>query len=302
MKEAGHYYTVYYVSLAVGFEPEIAFRNAFFAQMPDEVEEFDATNVAIGAVEPAVGYLLVPDNSLYKNTLRGAKEHKNRVMVTIQQGFHCLTGGDSKKETAYRKAIATGGEYLAGSPAFGLNLHAFGDSYAHRVIGNQGVLYSTGPGHLMDMHKPDQIYRRKDLYIEYVENLWDILWDSMQAGPTLHRQKKSATRETLLSIVNEVQIKRRRFYAFPSFKDSIEYVQRNGIDTTWDGAEEHICDRIRESAEKILNVRMKKYAPEDKSAVSLRDFQEENLGKYYNDRIIEDKIRNIARDFEKGER
>jgi hypothetical protein len=48
--EAGHFYTVSLVGLAVGFDDATAFRTAFFAQMPDEARELDATATGIEAV------------------------------------------------------------------------------------------------------------------------------------------------------------------------------------------------------------------------------------------------------------
>lgn len=44
MEESGHYYTVYFVALAVGFEPRTAQQAAFYTQMADEIEELDAVN------------------------------------------------------------------------------------------------------------------------------------------------------------------------------------------------------------------------------------------------------------------
>jgi hypothetical protein len=40
---AGHYWTVFLVSLAAGWSRHAALTNAFYAQMPDQVDELDAT-------------------------------------------------------------------------------------------------------------------------------------------------------------------------------------------------------------------------------------------------------------------
>ena len=45
MEEAGHYYTVYYTSLAVGFREDVAYTQAVLAQMPDEISWLDAASL-----------------------------------------------------------------------------------------------------------------------------------------------------------------------------------------------------------------------------------------------------------------
>jgi hypothetical protein len=76
---AGHFYTVYLISVASGLDPEIAFRNALYAQMPDDLP--------------------------------------------------------------------------VGDLAFGLALHAFGDSYAHCTMDNEEILYRAPFGHAVEAVK-----------------------------------------------------------------------------------------------------------------------------------------------------
>src|SRR5260221_11333523 len=45
MEESGHYYTVYFTSLSVGFAEDVAYQQAVMAQMPDEVGWLDAANL-----------------------------------------------------------------------------------------------------------------------------------------------------------------------------------------------------------------------------------------------------------------
>ena len=76
--EAGHFYTVYLVALAVGFDDVTAFRIAFYAQMPDEVHELDATAVALDAAQAVV--------------LNWGVEQAVADRDAVQRGGHSLTG------------------------------------------------------------------------------------------------------------------------------------------------------------------------------------------------------------------
>jgi hypothetical protein len=131
-EEEGHYYTVYFLALAAGFDGPIAEELAFYAQMADEVLELDAFNSGVdfystaGAV-PFIGPAHV--RALTRGNLEEIWESGRQIQV----GLHCLTGRNGKKESALRKRIL---EEISPSekPAlrFGLALHAFDDSYAHR--------------------------------------------------------------------------------------------------------------------------------------------------------------------------
>ncbi len=157
----GHYYTVLFVMLAVGVEKNLAGRQAFYAQMPDLVREFDAT-FAGGrlVVVPAV-------------TAGSLKSRQMDADYTVQEGLHCLTGGHADKETKYRTDVLANASL--DSLAFGVGLHPFGDSYAHRVLSSPSVLYSRGMGHLVDASRPDDISTRADLYVRYGLDLYDVV-------------------------------------------------------------------------------------------------------------------------------
>ena len=45
MEASGHYYTVYFVSLAVGFDDDVAREFAFYAQLPDQLDKLDAADL-----------------------------------------------------------------------------------------------------------------------------------------------------------------------------------------------------------------------------------------------------------------
>ena len=173
--EAGHYYTVYLVSLAAGMNPGEAYRNAFFSQLPDDVYELEAV--------PLQQDQVMPWNPLPK--LLNTKAYQSQVhnVGSMHQGLHALTGGPSDKETANRGVPLQ--TLQPGSLGFGLALHAFGDSYSHRKIGDESVMYSSGWGHLSDMHEPDEIANRPDLYRTYVKDLYAVLQQRSGATPVL---------------------------------------------------------------------------------------------------------------------
>ncbi len=128
---AGHYYTVYLTSVAAGLDPAISFRNALFAQMPDPVDELDAT--AAGP-RPLVAALGAAGNSMATGLGPGAglgsqpfsPQLPSSDDIVVQRGLHALTGNNAKDEQTVRCARFKG--LPMGDVAFGLALHAFGDS------------------------------------------------------------------------------------------------------------------------------------------------------------------------------
>lgn len=176
----GHYYTVFFVAMAAGLDRVTAARLAFFAQMPDEVVELDACvageEIINGAARVEVAtYTTV----LAARALRGeiAGDRGGASAREIQTGLHCLTGGDSFAETAYRTyTLETINRALHWE--YGLALHAFGDSFAHRRIGNPKVLYPPIYGHALDGHDPDNIAlnpERQQLYTSYSLSMYGLL-------------------------------------------------------------------------------------------------------------------------------
>jgi len=195
---AGHYYTAFYTSVAVGFQFETAKSIAFFTQVPDLVEELDAKAEGIGwGGDAAMVYLkslphfcshILP--SSYEKFWRQSLDSSIDRMVyawQIQAGLHALTGGDGEEETAKRTRILT--RYKPEKiPEFGLAVHAFGDSFAHRDFHDGKSMYGPPLGHLAeffnhvirldsrtDPHDPDNIVLRPALYRQYGEALYKVL-------------------------------------------------------------------------------------------------------------------------------
>lgn len=205
--EAGHYYTVYFVLLAAGVPNRKALRAAFHCQMSDEIADLDAAERGIeiglnkdvydlfgddGAVsktrrmlekggntydgraltaydkDPYGTYLIAPRTYRYE---RGGYDRDIFMAVKVQMGLHSLTGGAAEAETAKRVKIAMEADPEDG-PAFGLALHALGDSFAHRD-GNR--MFPPPLGHGLKFHEPDEIGpARARLYARYVRLLHGI--------------------------------------------------------------------------------------------------------------------------------
>jgi hypothetical protein len=204
--EAGHYYTVYYVSLAAGFDEGTAYRNAFYAQMPDEVEELDAkhlliqsalTKLIVDTSGPGVTFRLYESvkqgvTNAFIDTFNGIQSAYGQSVVTaappltsyqrmekqlndVHNGIHVLTGGRALEERSYRADNLQ--KMKPGTPEFGINLHAFGDSYAHTQMDNANRLYHTGLGHARHTTTPDEIEHRQGIYLQYVIQLYRNLAD-----------------------------------------------------------------------------------------------------------------------------
>lgn len=172
-EEAGHYYTVYYVALACGLPNDDAMRIAFWTQFPDEVSELDAVKAGFDmprAARDQVGAWLYEDTGIRESieqfvvglnndivnamglpgghmTYVKAEPYKDlQVNLDVQRGLHCLTGANWDDETS-RRAWASGKADLSdGYFEFGMSLHCFGDSYAHRNH-DSGKMYPTVIGH-----------------------------------------------------------------------------------------------------------------------------------------------------------
>jgi RHS repeat-associated protein len=185
---AGHYYTVLFVSLAVGFSPQRAFENAFFAQLPDQVKSLDAKfaggrfaqgvltnlgNAASSVLQGARGlpsdigeWLVngargifgdapqgVNEESLSRESQRAAEQAAWSATevntAEVQSGLHVLNSGFTAVERAYRQAITLS---LSGDPVGqGLSLHPVGDSYAHSMLDDPRYLYPPVAGHLIEL-------------------------------------------------------------------------------------------------------------------------------------------------------
>lgn len=206
---AGHYYTTFYLSLAVGFDYDMAAQIAFFTQLADQVAELDAVvagfcwwgeygeSVFAGVPEFFVKLFGKPNLETRRGRFRQSVLdvlHEDQdwwinQMVrawTVQAGLHALTGGDAHAETDKRLRILSRLE--AGTLGFGLGIHALGDSYAHRDLHHGSKMYGPPLGHSVeainewargvrhgDSHHPDMIHERPDIYSWYVEDLYGAL-------------------------------------------------------------------------------------------------------------------------------
>jgi hypothetical protein len=207
---AGHYYTAFYTALAVGFNYEIAKKIAFYTQLPDLVEELDATAAGFSWWE--TGYLgiylgspelylskVVPGKSTEEFWQHFVDGRIDRMvaMWQIQAGLHALTGGDGEVETRFRTKILNQSE--PGTLKFGLAVHAFGDSFAHRDFHTSTTMYGPPFGHLAewanhairldperDPHDPDKITLRKTLYSRYGSELYAIMARKSPVAPPVN--------------------------------------------------------------------------------------------------------------------
>jgi hypothetical protein len=189
---AGHYYTVYYVLLAAGLADGNACRLAFFAQMPDQVKEFDAVvqGITQTAENASVDHSIADNLRKFDATLR---------CLNIQLGLHCLTGRNSSLETRIRRHVVLEGCKFESD--IGLALHPFGDSFAHRKLDDEGKMYHWPYGHAFDGHETDYIHRRPNLYRNYVGELFDL---ACKKWPDA---KRRIDQEKLLASADEVSSK-----------------------------------------------------------------------------------------------
>ena len=185
-EEPGHYYSVYAIALAVGFEKETAFKMALFSQMPDEILELDAKAQILGD-----GKNLRRD--FVTKPLDG---DELEATVVVHMGGHVLVGTDDGDKSRKAPNIADEIKYRTdnvkgqtpGSFVHGLALHAFGDSYAHQVMSSKpdnvdhfwgnykkNQHYPPVVGHGGHDVAPDQIANRPELYTQYMKDLYTLL-------------------------------------------------------------------------------------------------------------------------------
>ena len=118
---------------------------ALFAQMPDQVDELDATEAGKNLLPSGIA-LMIPGNYAVTHLLNDRN---------IQRGLHALTGRDANFETETRLRTLRGAApsfseiTTVKAFEFGLGLHPFGDSYAHRRL-DTNTMYAFGVGHLVE--------------------------------------------------------------------------------------------------------------------------------------------------------
>jgi Domain of unknown function (DUF4157) len=193
---AGHYYTTYFVLLCAGVDDAIASKMAFFAQMPDQVRELDATQVEIDRLTFG---LRTPNAT--KGPL-SRKEIKSRDNI-VQMGLHCLNGRRSEDETKLRRQRLEDAKLP--SFKFGLAIHPFGDSFAHRIIDHEVQLYGPGMGHAVELfhgrsgHAPDYVNWRPKLYKEYANCLYEIFCQKSPNSARVGQKDFASGIETIIA-------------------------------------------------------------------------------------------------------
>ncbi|WP_417487220.1 hypothetical protein [Maricaulis sp.] len=152
----GHQDTTYVIARLAGHSDEDAARLAFFNQAADDLAlRYAAPQVSVWGLFGAWGY-------------------RHRINAVL----HSLHGGDRNAVARRRADLAAMVEARVRSSdsvdwQTGFLIHALGDSYAH--TNPAGEAYGELYGHAMDGHAPDLVGNRRELYITYIEALFDAL-------------------------------------------------------------------------------------------------------------------------------
>jgi len=273
MEESGHYYTVYFTSLAVGFKEEIAYRHAVLAQLPDEVGWLDAANMHINQCSRSKEY-----------DLNGNKRRVDyRWRYDIEYAIHSLpdkingNSSSSFQRSATQKMLS---EEDPLSLKFGLLLHRLGDTFAHSMISNETKMYTvsaTGDytqcipldslGHARDGHDPDFPFLRPTLYDKYLTELYNVL--NQKARQPRYADYVRKTRPLLLE---EIRIIFKKILT--DEHGIVSASMRAGLikPTT----QIFFIQQIREHAIRNLGITMKPYAPERIEKQTLTQFLSEH--------------------------
>lgn len=248
--EVGHYYTAYFVHLAAGLDDMLARKIAFYCQLPDEIDELDAV---VAGVRIAV-------KTWPANRARGTADGVPGALfqeMDIQHGLHALTGANAEAESAKRAAIMLEG---GGTPAnYGLALHAFGDSFAHR----KGHMMYAGPiGHGLDGHEPDIIGpHRRAMYLRYAGLVYDIAVRTFMGRVRIGGALGRLSREVLLDTLDTVM-----FGLQPAPEDHEQEERR-------------LIPLMRQAAAGVMRCTMsKEYEPEKSGSRSFRAHAQNPLG------------------------
>lgn len=165
----GHYMTAYTVALTAGVAPKDASVFAYYTQAPDIFDEFDAANLFVDA------YSKQTPKSIQKMQLMQEQLHalydlssakKHGVFLDSARANEILLSERSITRNAMMSALNDKDFRAAGILA-----HRFGDTYAH-TYEKDGFLvpYENGIGHGLNGHSPDNLLKRPELFLEYVED------------------------------------------------------------------------------------------------------------------------------------
>lgn len=309
MEESGHYYTVYYTSLAVGFANDIAQRQALLTQMPDEVGWLDAANMHIDQcanrpVSYTAAFIFGPvgeyiaDNHFMEYNLEGKKQ---RVPAdwryTIEFALHSLKDPGSGVVSSKNQRKLTRDLLINNAPdslAFGLLLHRLGDTYAHSIMNNESQMYTTTKsdsitqcvvleslGHARDGHNPDYPYKRQDLFFEYLKDLYDILKTKFHDSSISYKKRKiPLSFDELKNAFASIFQNLKSTYQRPNIRIGRGGMMMTGGPPITEEINPELVIKdfiaaIRSKCFQTLQVNMDKYAPET--------IEKQTLGEFLND-------------------
>jgi hypothetical protein len=292
MDEGGHYYTVYYTSLAVGFDENIAYRHAVLSQMADEIPAMDAAEVQM-----AQCLLNHKMPNLYGQNTTVNPDWR----ITVQKS-HALSGksySEQSRSSAFQRSFTTQ-SLLKLSPLsleFGLLLHRLGDTYAHSKIDNPHTMYTistyrgcadsinlkSNHGHLHHGHSPDYAFLRKDIFFAYLENLYNILHQKIQEPSTVNYRRKNVTARSLAQVKfafedifkelsKKIEAEEKRLLVMAMYTQSAESAIAAPMQVQDAQKALWFIQTIRDSATRTLQSPFKPYKPEDPSNFSLTTF------------------------------
>ena len=303
MEESGHYYSVYYVSIAVGFLNSIASQYAFFAQMPDEVSMLDA-------------YDLEVTYATHAGDLPIVRAIENNWRIRVEHGLHALTGRsavDEQNRTRQLLLTTRDNDFLR----MGLLLHRFGDTYAHTRLNNPDLLYRADPnftlnpydgthGHGADGHEPDEPWgmNRRGLMRRYLTDLYSVFdalaqrTNPINLRPTLATNKVSKDQVIEDFSLAEQAVDaliRRRQYACSDYRRPNVYACFNQDE----GAQrEYISALRRRITERTSGLSFFSYDPENRGLLTFEQFRNQNRGSYpildqYDERTLRNAVDQI---------
>lgn len=318
MEESGHYYTVYFVALAVGYSKQASKEYAFYAQMPDEVENLDAVHLEKKQVKLTLLKLLSdsiaskPVRELVKSIT--ASENQWRMMVEL--GLHSLTGFEAKIQQEKTKSLlrSTSTKDVV---RFGFLLHRLGDTYAHTWLENPEMLYRTDSsmihsdrGHGKDGTHPDHPWEREDVYFKYVDELYSIFIESVKHPDSKLRMRNGKplsvgdAKEVLrLAIVEARKYSEKIIVKQGVRVDSLEVdfnlckirpltgVSFTGCTKPEEEAQVFFSEVIRREIYRLFEIVVDEYTPENNGLISLDAFiQKYNIKDRNGARISSEKI------------
>jgi hypothetical protein len=303
MEAGGHYYTVYYVSLAVGFKQEIAFRHALLSQMSDQISWLDAAHMQITEAKGSVRN--VPFLRYFAGSGREVDLDNNYTEIeavaraATQYAQHGLTPNhlpDSQKQSAFQQKFTVDRlrEEDPTSLKFGLLLHRLGDTFAHSSMRNPSVMYEiettsfignvteifSSAGHAHDGHAPDFPHLRQATFLKYVEELFFVLFLKITNPQWRIHKRPNATTATFAqvkavfeTVFRNLATRQRQFGEVnnrlvcnrASCRQVPQKANNNEV-ARWFIAE------MRQALHKISGVSIEAYAPENKKSKSLREF------------------------------